>query len=155
MINITDVQEYWDRRPCNIRHSLLEVGTLAYFEEVTNRRSIVEPHLIPFAGFGNWKGMSVLEIGCGIGTDAVRFAQGGAIYTGIDLSQNSVSITKQRFDLYGLEGNIFQANAEELSKALGNKKFDLIYSLGVIHHTPNPQKVVDQLKKLFNKEWCH
>ena len=146
MISIDEVEEYWSRRPCNVRHSLLEVGTREYFDQVAERREIVEPHVGQFAEFNRWAGKKVLEIGCGIGTDAVNFAEHGAIYTGIDLSKESVKLTKKRFEVYNLNGRIFDANAEELSDVLEGEKFDLIYSIGVIHHTVNPQVIIDQLK---------
>ena len=81
------VEQYWDTRPCNIRHSDKEVGTLEYFEEVEKRKYFVEPHIPTFADFQSWREKRVLEIGCGIGTDAINFAKNGAIYTGIELSE--------------------------------------------------------------------
>src|SRR5947207_1828450 len=65
------VREYWDQRPCNVRHSLKPPGTREYFDEVEARRYFVEPHIPAFADFGRWVGKRVLEIGCGIGTDTI------------------------------------------------------------------------------------
>ena len=61
MKTIKLVREYWDRRPCNIRHSLEPVGTKAYFDEVENRKYFVEPHIPEFAEFHKWQGKNVLE----------------------------------------------------------------------------------------------
>ena len=144
---IEKVKQYWDTRPCNIRHSLKPVGTKEYFDEVEQRKYFVEPHIPEFAQFERWRGKKVLEIGCGIGTDAVNFARHGADYTGVELSEKSLEICKKRFEVYGLKGRFFLGNAEELSTFLPVEKYDLIYSFGVIHHTPHPEKVIEEIKK--------
>lgn len=107
------VENYWNSRPCNIRHSTLEIGTIEYFDEVEARKYFVEPHIPNFAGFESWRGKRVLEIGCGIGTDAVNFARSGAEYTGVELSVESLNLAKKRFEVYGLEGEFLLGNAFE------------------------------------------
>lgn len=152
MVTIEDVRAYWNSRPCNLRHSTSPVGSKEYFDEVEARRYRNEPHGVVFADFPAWKGKKVLEIGCGLGTDAVNFARHGADYTGVDLSEESLKLCRQRFDVYGLKGNIIHANAEELDSVLKGEKFDLIYSFGVIHHSPCPENVVDCLPDLLADE---
>ena len=150
MVTIDQVKDYWNTRPCNLRHSTSPVGTKEYFNEVEARRYANEPHNYTFPDFDRWRGKRVLEIGCGIGTDAVNFARAGAIYTGIDLSAESVKLAKQRFEVFGLNGDIFVANAEELLDVFDpHEKFDLIYSFGVIHHAPRPERVVSHLPNLL------
>jgi SAM-dependent methyltransferase len=136
------VRDYWNRRPCNIRHSQAEIGSKEYFDQVEARKYVVEPHIPAFADFRCWKGKRVLEIGCGLGTDATNFARAGADYTGFELSSASLELTKKRFEVFGLTGTFYLGNAEELNDIIPSQKFDLIYSFGVIHHTPNPSRVI-------------
>jgi ubiquinone/menaquinone biosynthesis C-methylase UbiE len=149
---IDDVGAYWDRRPCNIRHSAKEIGSREYFDEVEARKYFVEPHIPAFADFARWKGKRVLEIGCGIGTDAVNFVRAGAFYSAIELSEASLALTKQRFKVFGLEGDLVLGNAEELDKHFEPAEFDLIYSFGVIHHTPHPQAVVKAARRVIRPD---
>jgi len=143
---IDQVRAYWNRRPCNVRHSTSPVGSKEYFDEVEARKYFVEPHIPAFADFARWRGKKVLEIGCGIGTDSINFARAGADVTVVDLSDESIELCKRRFAVYGLQAKFFLGDAEELSKVVPVEKYDLIYSFGVIHHTPRPERVIEQIK---------
>lgn len=143
------VQKYWNERPCNIRHSRKEIGTREYFDEVEERKYRVEPHIPQFADFERWRGKKVLEIGCGIGTDTINFARHGAQVTAVDLSEKSLAVARQRATIFGLEDRIrfVQADAEHLAESIPAEGYDLIYSFGVIHHTPHPERVLAQLPR--------
>jgi 2-polyprenyl-3-methyl-5-hydroxy-6-metoxy-1,4-benzoquinol methylase len=145
---VEDVRKYWDARPCNVRHSAEEVGTRRYFDEVEARKYFVEPHIPRFAEFDRWNGRTVLEIGCGIGTDTINFARAGAHVTAVDLSPNSLDLARRRAKVYGLSEHIrfFEANAENLSEIVPREKYDLVYSFGVIHHSPHPERIVRQIR---------
>lgn len=151
-VEIDEVTRYWDRRPCNIRHSPLEAGTAEYFAEVEQRRYFVEPHIPGFAEFERWSGKRVLEIGCGIGTDAVCFARAGADYVGVELSDASLSLTRRRFDTLGLRGAFHLCNAERLADVVPQRSFDLVYSFGVIHHTPDQRAVVASARSMIRDD---
>ena len=150
--SIETVAEYWDRRPCNVRHSRAEPGTRQYFDEVEQRRYFVEPHIPAFAQFERWRGRRVLEIGCGIGTDAANFSRAGADYTGVDVSETSLALARQRFELFQLRGRFICVNGEDMSAAVAPGSFDLVYSFGVIHHTPHPDAVVRQIRGLMQAD---
>lgn len=150
-IDISQVREYWDRRPCNLFHSRSEIGTRQYFDEVEKRKYFVEPHIPGFGEFAKWRGKRVLEVGCGLGTESTNFARNGAILTCVDLSEKSLNLTKKRFEVNGLNAEFYNANAEQLSTILPEgSKFDLIWSFGVIHHTPHPEACVEEFRKLLN-----
>lgn len=148
-VTVDEVRSYWDRRPCNIRHSPKPVGTREYFDEVESRKYFVEPHIPRFAQFERWRGKKVLEIGCGIGTDTVNFAKNGAHVTAVDLSPQSLELARKRVEVYGLQDQVsfYSGSAEELSSFVPVQAYDLIYSFGVIHHTPHPERVMAQLRQ--------
>jgi SAM-dependent methyltransferase len=151
-VTINDVMKYWDKRPCNLRHSDAPVGTKEYFDQVEARKYFVEPHIMEFSEFDRWRGLKVLEIGCGIGTMATSFARAGAEYTGVELSKESLNLTRKRFEFFGLSGHFYLGNAEELSQFLPLESYDLIYSFGVIHHSLHPERIVAEIKKYMSPD---
>jgi 2-polyprenyl-3-methyl-5-hydroxy-6-metoxy-1,4-benzoquinol methylase len=147
--SISKVSAYWNARPCNIRHSPKPVGTREYFDEVEARKYFVESHIPGFADFERWRGKKVLEIGCGIGTDTINFARHGAQVTAVDLTEKSLEVARERAQVFGLADRIrfVQANAEKLSDSVPVDTYDLVYSFGVIHHTPHPERVLQEIHK--------
>jgi SAM-dependent methyltransferase len=127
------------------------VGTREYFDEVEHRKYFVEPHIPKFAEFDRWRDRRVLEIGCGIGTDTMSFARAGAMVTAVDISERSLEVARQRSKVFGLTDRIrFQlADAEHLKDYVQPEPYDLVYSFGVIHHTPHPERVMDQVRDSF------
>jgi ubiquinone/menaquinone biosynthesis C-methylase UbiE len=149
-VSLDEVRDFWDSRPCNLRHSKSQIGTQKYFDEVEERKYFVEPHIKRFADFKSWQGKKVLEIGCGIGTDAINFARESAEYTGIELSEESLRIAKTRFEVFNLEGKLLVGNAEKVDSYFPGQTFDLIYSFGVLHHTPSLLNALKSIRTL-----CH
>lgn len=147
-MDIESVYRFWNERPCNIRHSNKEIGTKEYFEEVTQRKYFVEPHIFTFADFQKYKDKNVLEVGCGIGTAAQSFAEAGAHYIGLDISDYSIELAKKRFQVFGLHGTFLVANVEN-TENIHNISFDLVYSFGVLHHTPNIEKAIKNIWKML------
>lgn len=149
------IKKYWDRQPCNIKHSKKKIFSKEYFDEVKKKRYFVEPHILEFAQFKNYNKKNVLEIGCGIGTDAIEFIKNGAKYFGVEYSPKSLEITKKRIEILNLKKKkpeLFNLDAENLSEIKKlNIKFDLIYSFGVIHHTINMKKCFNEIYELANK----
>lgn len=150
--SLESVRDYWNRRPCNVRHGTAPVGTKEYFDQVEARKYMVEPHIPGFSEFERWKGKKVLEIGCGLGTAAVSFARAGADYTAVELSEESLKLARQRFEVFGLQGRFYSGNAEELSSVVPVERYDLVYSFGVIHHAPHPEKIVAEVKKYLGPD---
>ena len=100
-----------------------------------------------FAGFTAARGLDVLEIGCGVGTDTVRFARSGARVTAVDLSETAVALTAERLADEGLEGDVREADAESLP--FTDDSFDLVYSWGVLHHTPDTARAIREVERVL------
>ena len=145
------IEDFWDSQPCNVKHSLLEVGTKEYFIEVSKKRYFVEPHIMKFLNAEKYERQTVLELGCGIGTDAAYLASKSIKYQGIDISKASVDIAILRFDLFKLSGKFAHCPIEKFDLvSTGFQQPDLVYSFGVLHHTVDPvyalSKIVRQVK---------
>ena len=155
MATLDDVYKFWNDRPCNVKHSKREVGTIEYFDEVAAKRYRAEPHILSFMDAGAWKGKRVLDIGCGVGTDSLQFANAGAYVTCVDLTESGLNLCRKNFETHGLQGDFYQGNIEELDSVLPDickNSFDLIYSFGVIHHTPNPRKAFEKASLFLKPE---
>jgi SAM-dependent methyltransferase len=153
-VPIATVRQFWDAHPCNIRHSPHPVGTREFFDDVERRKYFVEPHIPGFAEFARWRGKRVLEIGCGIGTTTISFARAGASVTAIDLSPESAALTAQRARVYGVEDRVrvHVGDAEQLSTIVPVDRYDLVYSFGVIHHSPHPERIVDEARRYMDSQ---
>ena len=161
----TKIRNWWENHLPQYAYSSKEINTKAYFDEQEKKRYGIYYRYFPeILQWDRWKGKSVLEIGCGVGTDLLQFAKHGAIVTGIDLTQTAIQITKKRFDAYNLKGTFIQADAENLP--FEDNTFDFVYSLGVLHHTPDTERAIREayrvlkpngkiLIHLYAKGWKH
>ena len=96
------VRAFWQAHPCGVKFSDAEMGTREFFERVEAHRYSKEWHIPGAANFSSAKGLRVLEIGCGMGTDGAQFAKAGADYTGVDLTEAAIELSRKRFELFGL-----------------------------------------------------
>ena len=84
-------------------------------------------------------------------TAGVNFAANGAHYTGVELSNESLELAKKRFEAFQQNGDFYCGNAEKLSTFVPVKTYDLIYSFGVIHHSPYPELIISEIKKYMDE----
>lgn len=143
------VRAFWQANPCGIKFSDAEPGSRRFFELVEQHRYETEWHIPSAADFAASRGLRVLEIGCGMGTDGAQFAKAGADYTGVDLTEAAVEFARRRFELFDLPGTFRTADAEQLDFA--DETFDLVYSHGVLHHTPNTAAAVREVHRVLKK----
>ena len=141
------VRAFWQANPCGVKFAEAEPGTRRFYELVEAHRYTTEWHIPLAAGFAGTRGLKVLEIGCGLGTDGAQFAAAGADYTGVDLTNAAVELARQRFALFNLAGTFATADAENLD--FKDESFDLVYSHGVLHHTPDTQAAINEVHRVL------
>lgn len=152
-ITVDDVKRYWGKRNIPQQwYSKRAPFTLAWFNELAYKRySIYYEYLKEELEFEYHRGEEILEIGCGIGTDSVEYAKYGANVTATDLGQDQVMLTKLNFNLRNLPyRDVRKANAESLPFKDGT--FDLVVCLGVIHHTPDTQKTIQEMFRVLKPD---
>ncbi|MFN3667546.1 MAG: class I SAM-dependent methyltransferase, partial [Sediminibacterium sp.] len=137
------VKNFWDENSCG------EVLYLKAFNHQSTMRYSLEPYILSFADFPSSASKKVLEIGVGLGADHQKFAEAGANLTGIDLTDKAISHTKRRFSIFGLNSELSVADAENLPFA--DESFDIVYSWGVIHHSPDTPQVVNEIFRVLKQ----
>jgi ubiquinone/menaquinone biosynthesis C-methylase UbiE len=146
--HIDTVKTFWNEHPCQSDLSAA-AERRQYFEEIRRKRyEGREWHVPEVARFGEFKGKSVVEIGCGIATDGMEFARRGANYTGVDLTPQGIEMARERFGLFGVRGQFVVANAEE-GLPFETGSIDHVYSFGVIHHAPYPERIVKEIHRVL------
>jgi SAM-dependent methyltransferase len=141
------VRAFWQAHPCGTKFSDAEIGTREFFASLEAHRYEKEWHIPEAAQFANARGLRVLEIGCGLGTDGAQFAKAGADYTGVDLTDAAIELARKRFELFGLKGEFRVADAENLE--FPDESFDVVYSHGVLHHTPDINAAVQEIHRVL------
>jgi SAM-dependent methyltransferase len=142
-------RDQWGEDPCGEVYARdLEFGTREFFDEVERHRyQEYAPWMPEVMGFNEFRGARLLEIGCGMGTDLLQFARGGARVTGADLTPRSVEISRARFRLYDMPASFVITDGERLPFA--DESFDVVYSNGVLHHTPGTDVAIREAHRVL------
>ena len=146
MTNIADVHDFWNQAACGEK-LLLPSFDVDGFKAQSAERYRLEPYIVEFADFAGVQGLSVLEIGLGLGADHEQFAQAGARLHGIDITPRAVDITRLRLQLQQLTSNLRVGDAEALPFA--DETFELVYSWGVIHHSPDTANAAREILRVL------
>jgi ubiquinone/menaquinone biosynthesis C-methylase UbiE len=142
----SEVADFWNEASCGEELYLKGFSKIDY-ENHSSTRYRLEPEIISFGNFPDFKGLKTLEIGVGLGSDHQKLAEHGAILSGIDLTPRAINHTRRRFELMGLNSELQIADAENLP--FGDNSFDAVYSWGVLHHSPETQKAVDEVFRVL------
>ena len=145
-------REQWSQDPCGAKYGAkYEFATREFFDEVERHRyQEYAPWMPEVMGFQKFKGRRLLEVGCGMGTDLLQFARGGAFCTGIDITPRSVEVSSLHFGLYDMRADFVLGDGERLPFA--DESFDVIYSNGVLHHTADTAQAVRELHRVLRPD---
>lgn len=149
MATTAEVTRYWNEHIHDLAMTPHPVGTREFFDDLERYRYEKLHYLPRLVDFGGYAGRRVLEVGCGIGTDLVRFAGGGASVTGIDLSETAVSLARANVEFHEVAGRVelFVGNAEALP--FPDASFDVVYGHGVVQYTVNPNLLVSECRRVL------
>jgi ubiquinone/menaquinone biosynthesis C-methylase UbiE len=147
--SIDSVNAFWNTEACGTHFVSDFINLKDFYEKFREHRYRTEWHIPILVPFAEARGQEVLEIGTGNGADAAMFALHGARYTGVDLTEAALDATRKHFSVLGLTGTFRRENAEALS--FPDESFDWVYSHGVLHHTPNTQRAVDEVWRVLKR----
>ena len=141
------IHDFWNEVPCGTQFANSEVYTKQYYEDIEEHRFSSLPGIFSFAQFTRHYGQKVLEVGVGAGTDFLQWVRAGTQAYGIDLTEAGIEHVRHRLSLYGLKAaELRVADCENLPYP--DNSFDLVYSYGVIHHTPDTEKALSEIVRV-------
>ncbi len=146
---IEKVRSFWDANPLCAAGIPHPPGTREFYEAFDRLREANESLEFSEAlhEFKAFSGKKVLDVGCGNGYVLSRYARAGADVQGVDITPKAIELSRRRFELQGLKGRFDEANAEALPFA--DATFDLVCSMGVLHHTPDTAKAVAEIHRVL------
>lgn len=143
----TAIATYWNEHIHDLEIATYPIGTAEFFQELATYRFEKLHYLPRLIDFSAYRGRCLLEVGCGLGLDLARFAQGGAIVTGVDLSATAVELARQYFDQQGLTAELFVMDGEALQYDDGS--FDVVYAHGVLPYAADPQRLIHEIYRVL------
>jgi SAM-dependent methyltransferase len=142
------VRDYWNHRIHDLEMTREPVGTLAFFDDLDAYRFDKLDYLPKIVDFRSFAGKRFLEIGCGIGTDLVRFSRGGAGVIGVDFAETAIRLARENLKLHGLaSARLAIADGGELP--LPDESVDGVYAHGVLQYAPDPTRIVREARRVL------
>jgi SAM-dependent methyltransferase len=142
-----EVREYWNHHIHDLEITRHPVGSRGFFDDLDEYHFEKLHHLPRLVDFDGYRGRMVLDVGCGAAVDLARFARGGAVATGVDIAPAAIALARANFEQQGLAGRFEVADAEHLP--FTDAAFDLVYAHGVVQYTANPQRLVDECRRVL------
>lgn len=144
---IDAIRSYWNEHIHDLAIAKHPVGSKEFFQELDTYRFQKLDYLPRVIDFSAYRGKRLLEIGCGVGLDLVRFARHGTTVTGVDLAEVSIELAKKNFWFHRLAGDLRVMNGEHLD--FDNDSFDAVYAHGVLQYTADIRRMVEEIKRVL------
>ena len=143
------IRSYWNERIHDLEMTEHPVGSPEFFADLDDYRFDKLRYLPQVVRFDGYAGSRVLEVGCGIGTDLVRFAKGGAHMTGIDLASRSIDLARENARLNGVAARVDLQVANGEAMPFADETFDVVYAHGVLQYTADPARMVAECRRVL------
>ncbi len=148
----SDIKKFWNKHPCgdhqveNLRNR--QENYDEFFSDYDKFRYQKEAHILACLNQIDFKGKKTLEIGLGQGADSEQIIRRGAIWSGLDITPESVTRVQARLSIRGLsyedikEGSALQIPYKKNS-------FDIVFSHGVLHHVPDVKTAQTEIHRVL------
>lgn len=146
----SEVRDFWNRNVNQFNQlERADVGTKEFYQAALDLRYEYHYHLLPLFDrlAQQYPQGHLLEVGCSMGNDSFELAKRGFQVTGIDITEKAIDLIRQRFTLYQMPGDFRVADAENLP--FDDNSFDVVYSFGVLHHTPNTEGAIEEIRRVL------
>ena len=144
---LVSIRDYWNKHIHDLEVATEPVGSPGFFDQLDEYRFDKLRYLPELVKFDGYEGKRLLEIGCGVGIDLVRFARGGCNVSGIDLAEVSISLAEKNFLQRGLDADLRVMNGEQLQFA--DDSFDIVYAHGVLQYTASASKMISEIFRVL------
>jgi ubiquinone/menaquinone biosynthesis C-methylase UbiE len=141
------IRDYWNAHIHDLDIATSPVGTAGFFQELDAYRFEKLQYLPQVVDFSSYRGKRLLEVGCGVGIDLIRFARAGAIVTGVDLAEVSIALARKNVQHNGLVADLRVMNGEELQ--FEDNSFDVVYAHGVLQYTAHAQRMIQEIHRVL------
>jgi SAM-dependent methyltransferase len=152
-MNENDVQTFWNTHPCGDHivgglHEGFDDDYERFFAAYDRWRYDQEGHIPECLDRVDWRGRQVLEIGLGEGAESEQLIRRGALWSGLDLTRESVERVQARLSLRELpyEG-LRQGSALQIPWP--DDSFDIVFSHGVLHHIPDIHTAQSEIHRVL------
>ena len=143
------IHEFWAAHPCGDHQvESLKGDYEAFFHRYDTFRYEREGHILRRLDDLHFSGKRVLEIGLGQGADSEQIIRRGAIWSGLDLTQESITRVAMRLRIKALPYERLECGSV-LSMPFADNSFDMVFSHGVLHHIPAVKQAQAEIARVL------